>query len=141
MSQSPSADQSVVPVDSIEIQVRVRYAECDPMGVAHHSVYPIWMEIARTDMLRRGGLTYREMEARGIGFVVARMSLRYRKPARYDDELRIRCASLPCAGVKIDHEYEIFRGSELLTSAQTTLVCVDLKTGRPQPIPAGIFGR
>lgn len=139
MSQAPA--DSVVPVGSIDIQVRVRYAECDPMGVVHHSVYPIWMELARTDLLRQGGVSYRELEARGVGFVVARMSLRYRKPARYDDTLRVRCVSLPCAGVKVEHDYEILRDSELLTTAQTTLVCVDLKTGRPQPIPPGIFGR
>src|SRR5690606_391074 len=99
----------------------------------------IWMEIARTELLRRAGMPYRELEASGVGFVVARMSLRYRRPARYDDVLRVRCRSLPVTGVKIEHDYEIYRDNELLTTAQTTLVCVD-GSGRPQPIPEHVFG-
>jgi acyl-CoA thioester hydrolase len=117
----------------------VRYCECDQMGVAHHSVYAIWMEIARTEMLRREGVCYRDLEAAGVVFVVARMSLRYRRPARYDDVLTVQCRSLPVTGVKIEHEYAIYRGSDLLTTAQTTLVCVD-RQGRPQPIPEQVFG-
>jgi acyl-CoA thioester hydrolase len=122
-----------------EIAVRVRYAECDPMGVAHHSAYPIWLEIARTDMLRHRGLVYRDLEAQGIFFVVARLSLRYRRPARYDDDLRIRVHLRPSAGVKVEHDYEVWRGDELLASAETTLACVD-REGKLRPVPEGTLG-
>lgn len=122
----------------VEVEVRVRYSECDPMNVAHHSVYPIWMEIARTDLLRRGGTPYRELEERGILFVVARMSLRYHKPARYDDVLKVRCAMKPSAGIKIDHEYRVTRGDDLLTTAETTIVCVN-REGKAQPVPQGLI--
>ena len=134
MTQTPTPP----PRGIIDVEVRVRYTECDPMGVVHHSIYPVWMEIARTDLLRRRGQAYRDLEAAGVFFVVARMSLRYKRPARYDDILRIHCETLPCAGVKVEHTYEIFRGSELLTTAETTLVCVD-RAGKVQPIPPGIM--
>jgi acyl-CoA thioester hydrolase len=123
----------------LEVEVRVRYSECDPMNVAHHSVYPVWMEIARTELLRQRGVAYRELEARGVYFVVARLGVRYRKPARYDDVLRVIVQGLPSAGVKVDHEYEIRRGDELIAAAQTTLVCVD-REGKLQPIPLGALG-
>ncbi len=120
-----------------EIEVRVRYTECDPMNVAHHSVYPVWMEMARTQWLRDRGMPYRELEEQGILFVVARMSLRYRKPARYDDVLVVRVWPVDDPNpsrVKVDQEYEIRRGDELLVTAQTTLVCVD-RQGKPQAMP------
>lgn len=133
---------------SIDIELRVRYPECDPIGVVHHSVYAIWMEIARTDLLRQQGTPYSELEKKGIFFVVARMQIRYRKPARYDDLLRVRATHLPGESIKVEHTYEIRRvsdgqgnsaGDELLADASTTLVCVD-RNGRPQRIPDGTFG-
>ena len=123
------------PITEMTVAVRVRYAECDPMSVAHHSVYPVWLELARTELLRRNGFAYRDLEARGVLFVVARLNLRYHKPARYDDLLAIRVWVKPSAGVKVEHEYEIRRGDELLATAQTTLVCVD-RAGKLQPAPA-----
>ncbi|MCE9591879.1 MAG: acyl-CoA thioesterase [Planctomycetes bacterium] len=131
------ADANPAPGASFEIEVRVRYCECDPMNVAHHSVYPVWMEIARTEMLRKAGVAYRELEDRGVFFVVARMSLKYRRPARYDDLLTIRAELLPSAGVKVEHTYEIRRGGELLATAETTLVCVD-RAGKVQPVPGWV---
>ncbi len=122
----------------ITVRVRVRYAECDPMNVAHHSVYPVWLEIARTELLREQGLAYRDLEASGVLLVVARMNLRYKKPALYDDEITVRCIVLPSAGVKIEHAYEVHREGVLLATAETTLVCVD-KTGKMHPVPASLL--
>ena len=121
--------------NELAIDVRVRYVECDPMNVAHHGAYPIWLEIARTELLREQGVSYRELDAQGIYFVVARMNLRYRRPAHYDDVLRVQVETLPTAGVKLEHRYEVRRGEELITTAETTLVCVD-GAGKPQPVPA-----
>ncbi|MCC5831204.1 MAG: acyl-CoA thioesterase [Phycisphaeraceae bacterium] len=116
------------------IDVRVRYAECDAQGFAHHSVYPIWMEMARTELLRQVGRDYRTMESEGVWFVVGRMQLRYRKPARYDDVVRIEVQTVRGGGSLIDHTYRILRGEELLTEASTTLVCIR-PDGKPQRIP------
>ncbi len=124
-----------------DVQVRVRYHECDPMNVAHHAVYPVWLEMARTELLRQRGMAYRDCEAAGIYFVVARMSLKYRRPARYDDLLRVTVMARPSAGVKVEHDYEIRRADddELLTTASTTLVCVD-RDGKARSIPPGVLG-
>jgi len=125
-----------------EIRLRVRYCECDPMGVVHHSVHPIWLEIARTEVLRKGGISYREMEAAGVFLVVAHMSLDYRRPARYDDEIMVKCRVTGTGRAKLEHAYEVWRnvgadgvGGELVAEARTVLACVGAD-GRPRPLPA-----
>ena len=75
------------PLATHDTEIRVRYPECDPMGVAHHATYPIWFEIGRTEMLRARGGNYRLLEAEGVFLAVVRLEVRYRRPARYDDLL------------------------------------------------------
>jgi acyl-CoA thioester hydrolase len=123
-----------VPICGV-IEVRVRYPECDPMGVAHHAVFPIWFEIGRTELLRQRGGNYRELEAEGIFFAVARLSAHYRRPARYDDQLTLRTTITATGRASIDHAYELYRGNELLATATTTIVCLD-RDGRPRELPA-----
>lgn len=120
------------------VPIRVRYTECDPMRVAHHASYPVWMEIARTELLREQGACYRDCEEAGVFFVVARMSIRYRRPAKYDDQIVVHVTGLPCAGVKVEHTYEIRRGDELLATAETTLVCTNTE-GKAVPVPPGLL--
>lgn len=127
----PRPTQTVVPI-------RVRYCECDPMRVAHHASYPVWMEIARTELLREQGACYRDCEERGVFFVVARIGLRYRKPAKYDDTIEVHVTGLPTAGVKVEHRYQIRRDGELLATAETTLVCVDARS-KAVPVPEGLL--
>ena len=124
--------------DSVTVPLRVRYVECDPMNIAHHSTYPVWMEIGRTELLRAQGANYADCEKNGIFFAVARLSIRYKKPARYDDELELRVVGLPCEGVKVDHRYKLYRGDELLMTAETTLVCVTSE-GKAVPVPEGLL--
>lgn len=119
--------------------IRVRYVECDPMNLAHHSAYPVWLEMARTELLREQGYSYRDLEREGVFFVVVRLSVRYRQPARYDDEIEVAVEALPSAGVKIEHRYEIRRGDTLLATAETTVACVDGE-GRLRPVPAELAG-
>jgi len=110
------------------------------MNVAHHSVYPVWLEVARTELLRQQGGAYRELEASGVFLVVAKMNLRYRRPARYDDLLDVWVELQPSAGVKVEHAYEIRRAGELLATAQTTLACVDGQ-GKLRPVPEALLGQ
>ena len=125
----------VISRNEIEIHTRVNYHECDPQNMAHHSRYVIWLENARCEMLRTQSVSYAELEKRGIYFVVARLNLRYRKAARYDDQIRIVIRQTAGTSVKVEHEYAIYRGDELLTEADSTLVCVDA-SGRPRVIPS-----
>ncbi|MEM7624773.1 MAG: thioesterase family protein [Planctomycetota bacterium] len=135
MNAKPS-DTTGLP--EITVPVRVRYQECDPMNVAHHSVYPVWFEIARTELLRSRGQAYRALEEAGVFLVVAKLSIRYRRPAMYDDELTVRAVSLPTVGVKLEHTYEVRRGAELLAKAETTLACVD-REGKLRPVPEDVL--
>jgi len=104
------------------------------MGVAHHSVHPIWFEMGRTELLRAGGGDYRALEAAGVLLAVVRLEVRYRLPARYDDVLQLETRLKEAAHVKIEHEYELRRGREVLAIGATTLACID-RSGRPQPLP------
>ncbi len=120
--------------------VRVRYCECDPMGVAHHASYVAWLEMGRTELLRESGIAYRDLEAEHVFLVITRLELKYKSPARYDDEVTIITKVSGGGRARIDHEYEIRRiapgedRGELLATALTTLACVD-QNGRPQPLP------
>jgi len=120
------------------MEIRVRYCECDPMGVVHHTVYPVWFEMGRTELLRGTGRTYRDMEEAGIFLAVVRMQVAYRRPARYDDLLRLETTLSSVGHVKIEHTYELHRGEELLCTGSTTLACLD-REGRARALPEGIF--
>ncbi|MEX2215277.1 MAG: thioesterase family protein [Phycisphaeraceae bacterium] len=125
-------------IEEITVETRVRYAECDAQRVAHHSVFPVWMEMARTELLRANGVSYRECEDSGVYFVVVRLSISYRRPAVYDDMLSIDVKTTNVGRVKLEHEYVFKRGDEVLATAATTLACVD-RLGRPMAMPEGFL--
>jgi acyl-CoA thioester hydrolase len=124
-------------VRSMTIPVRVRYAECDPMGLVHHSVYPIWFELARTELLRASGVAYAELEKAGTLIVVVKLEVNYKRPARYDDVLDVTATVTKVGGVRIEHTYEVRRGQELLCIGGTTLACLD-RDGRLTGVPASL---
>src|SRR4051812_31944029 len=117
-----------------EIEFRVRYKETDSMGIVHHSNYLTWFEMGRTEMLRANGGDYRQMEAEGQFLVIVRAECRFRRPARYDDLLRLRTSLTQVTAAKIEHDYELFRGEDLLAQGHTLLACVD-REGVPQRVP------
>lgn len=117
------------------IQLRVRYAECDPQNVAHHGSYAAWFELARTELLREQGVIYRDLESQGLYFVVARLNIRYQKPARYDDLLDIEVTTTRCAASLVEHRYEVRLDGQTLTKAESTLVMIDGQ-GKPTRIPS-----
>jgi acyl-CoA thioester hydrolase len=117
-----------------EIEFRVRYQETDAMGVVHHANYLTWFEMGRTEMLRARGGSYRQMEERGQFLVIVRVECKYRRPARYDDWLRLRTILRRVSAAKIEHDYELYREAELLAEGHTVLACVD-RDGVPQRIP------
>jgi acyl-CoA thioester hydrolase len=116
------------------ITIRVRYTECDPMGVAHHTAYPVWFEMGRTELLRQNGGNYRELETEGFFLAVVALEVRYRRPARYDDLLELETRITKIGVAKVCHEYKLLRQGELLATATTTLACLD-SNGRPCHLP------
>lgn len=125
------------PLATHDTEIRVRYPECDPMGVAHHATYPIWFELGRTEMLRARGGNYRDLEREGVFLAVVRLEVRYRRPARYDDLLTLRTELRLAGPVKIEHSYSLFRDGELLAEASTTLACLD-RDGRARVLPQSL---
>ena len=123
------------------------------MGVAHHASYIPWLEIGRTELLRESGVAYTQLEAAGLFLVITRLEVRYRRPARYDDQLDIITSVTGSSRVKIEHTYEVRlveraaadlarlrdTGEDLLATAATTLASVD-GSGRVIPLPEWLTG-
>ena len=109
------------------VELRVRYAETDQMGVAYHTHYLVWCEVARTDHMRQRGVTYRELEGQGLRLAVVEAGVRYRQPARYDDLLSVRCWVREVASRRVVFGYAIARPADgaLLATAQTALIALD----------------
>jgi acyl-CoA thioester hydrolase len=110
-----------------ETLVRVNYSETDQMGVVYHARYLVWLDIARTEHLRRSGMSYRELEASGLRLAVSEAAIRYRQPARYDDPIRIRCWVREVASRRVDFGYAVEHGDDgrLLATASTSLIALD----------------
>jgi acyl-CoA thioester hydrolase len=110
-----------------EIVVRVNYSETDQMGVVYHARYLVWLDIARTEHLRHSGMTYRDLEAAGLRLVVGQAALRYRRPARYDDPVRVRCWVRALQSRRVDFGYALEHAEDgrLLATAFTSLLTLD----------------
>jgi len=110
-----------------ETLVRVNYSETDQMGVAYHARYLVWLDVARCEHLRGTGLSYRELEASGLRLVVGEAAIRYRRPARYDDQLRIRCWVREVASRRVVFGYAVENAETglLLATATVSLLPLD----------------
>jgi len=111
-----------------EARVRVRYAETDQMGVVYHSNYLIWFEVGRVELIRQLGLNYKQMEEEGCGIAVVDVHVRYKAPARYDDELMIETRLLAARGAVVKFGYRILRITDglLLCEGETMHVVVGM---------------
>ncbi len=109
-----------------ETTLRVRYAETDQMAVVYHSNYLIWFEVGRVELLRKLGFTYVEMEQDGLNLPVVEARCRYKHPARYDDEILVRCHLAQMRPSLLRFHYEIIRKADgrLLSEGETTHVVV-----------------
>jgi acyl-CoA thioester hydrolase len=107
------------------------------MGVVYYANYLVWFEVARTDLLRNAGWTYREMEEAGFALPVIEAHCAYQRPARYDDELDIEATGSPLSGVRVRFDYRVVRatGAVLLATGHTVHASLD-PAGRPRRLPA-----
>ncbi|MDB4786521.1 MAG: thioesterase family protein [Planctomycetaceae bacterium] len=119
---------------SHKLAVRVRYSETDAMGYLHHSNHAVYFEIGRTELFRAQGGNYRRMEELGLFFVVVQLNIKFRLPARYDDELTLFTTLDQTGAVKLVHSYRLMRDEDLIAEANSTLACVDVN-GQVQMIP------
>lgn len=115
-----------------QIEIRVRYSETDQMRVVYHGNYAQYFEVGRVEWLRNKGISYKWMEENGIMLPVVSLTMNYKKPARYDELLTLKTILKKQASVRIEFDYELYNeNKELLTTGNSVLVFVDMKTGRP----------
>lgn len=122
------------------INVQVRYAETDMMGVVYHGNYLPWFEVGRTTLLKENGVSYRQLEEEGYRLPVLEVGVKYQRPAVYDDTVTIITRLLELPALRIHLEYEVRRGEELLATGFTTHAFIN-RQGQPVRPPAGFARR
>ena len=123
-------------VQECTIPIVPRYAETDQAGVVHHTVYPVWFEMGRTELLRANGLAYSNLEKAGVYFVVVELTAKYRRPALYDETLDLTTACTRITSARVEHTYTLKRPSTglILCEGTSILACVDTQ-GKPRRMP------
>jgi acyl-CoA thioester hydrolase len=119
--------------------LRVRYAETDQMGVVYYANYFVWFEVARTDLIRSLGWSYREMEEAGFILPVIEATCQYRRPSRYDDELEIRTTGRVTTPVRVEFDYEVvMKGQQEPIATGRTRHAAVTPDGKPCRLPSRI---
>ena len=119
----------------VSIEVEVRYAETDRMGVVHHANYLVWFELARTRLCLESGHHYAEIEDLGYYLVVTRTEARYLKGATYGDVVTVACWIDRLSSRGLRFAYEVRRDDERLVTGATEHVWVERASGRFCRIP------
>jgi acyl-CoA thioester hydrolase len=119
-----------------QFRLRVRFAETDQMGIAHHSSYVVWMEAARVEWLRERGMSYRQWEEEGVSLAVSGIELEYRTSSQFDDELLIDTKLIEAKSRRFKFEYKVMRESDtvMIARGSSTHTPMD-KTGKAIRLP------
>jgi acyl-CoA thioester hydrolase len=116
-------------------EVKVRFAETDAQGIAHHAVYLVWFEVARIEYLARFRGGYQELQAEGVEALTLDASVSFRAPARFDDRLVISARCSDVRGARFRFDYRVDRDGELIADGSTGHACADARTLRPTRVP------
>jgi acyl-CoA thioester hydrolase len=125
----------------VETTHRVNYSEVDQMGVVYHANYLVWLDVARCELLRRAGMSYKELEEeRGFFLAVSEVRLRYKRAVRYDDLLRVRCWVREVGSRKVAFGYAVEHAerNELLATAVVELMSLS-RDFTPARLPAELI--
>jgi len=125
-----------LPPRHVDVEVEVRYAETDQMGVVHHANYLVWFELARTRLCLEAGFHYAEIEKRGLLLLVTGVQLSYRLPARYGERVTSSCWVERVGSRGVTFGYRVSRGEDLLATGSTEHIWVDATSRRPTRFPA-----
>jgi acyl-CoA thioester hydrolase len=116
-------------------EVKVRFAETDAQGIAHHAVYLVWFEVARIEYLARFRGGYPELQAEGVEALTLDASVSFRAPACFDDRLVISARCSDVRGARFRFDYRVDRDGELIADGSTGHACADARTLRPTRVP------
>jgi acyl-CoA thioester hydrolase len=118
------------------VRLRVRYAETDQMGVVHHAVYPVWFEAARSELARAVGLPYSDWERQGVWLMLSDLHCRYRRPARYDEDVTVWVHVAEVASRRVTFAYRVTGpDGQVLAEGETRHLTVSSGTARPTVLP------
>lgn len=131
---SPKKHAGPQPVEH-KVDLEVRYAETDQMGVVHHAEYVVWFEVARTHLCEKSGFHYADIEKLGYFLMVTGVHLSYRRAAHYGETAQVTCHIERMASRGITFAYEVTHQSELLVRGTTEHVWVNRQSGRPCRTP------
>lgn len=122
------------------ITIVPRYNETDQAGLVHHSVYPIWFELGRTELLRVNSVAYKDLEAAGYFFVVAELHVKYRRPAHYDEQLLLETTCGKVTAGRVEHNFKLIRKEDglLLAEGTSVLACVG-RDGSVRRVPEFMY--
>ncbi len=123
-------------IQTHQIEIVPRYCETDQAGVVHHTVYPIWFEMGRTELLRVNGLAYSDLEKSGTFFVVASLAVKYMRPSYYDEKLDLITECTKVTPARVEHSYTLKRRANglILCQGSSILACID-ENGKPRRLP------
>ena len=127
--------------DIVDVDIRVRYAETDQMGVAYYANYRVWFEVGRSEFCRERGFRYADLEALGYKLVVSDVNCRYRNSARYDETVIVRTRLKGANKRMVTFGYQILRKAEeeVIAEGETRHICVDSK-GKTKSLPEKFLG-
>ena len=116
-------------------EIKVRFAETDAQGIAHHASFVVWLEVARVEFLERYAGGYQAIRERGYEALTTEAHVRYHRAAAFGDRLTIEARCVDLRGARFRYEYRITRAGELVAEASTRHAVVDAKTYRPTRVP------
>jgi acyl-CoA thioester hydrolase len=121
---------------SFSVDVRIRFAETDAQGIAHHASFVVWLEVARVAYLEHVAGGYQSIRDRGLEALTTEVFLRYHRAAYFDERLTVwtRCTHL--RGARFRYQYRVERDGELVADGHTAHATVDAATYRPTRVPA-----
>lgn len=126
----------VKPLFSDQIELRVRYAETDQMGIVYYGNYAQYFEVGRVEWLRKLGVSYKSMEEEGLLLPVLSLNVNFKKSARYDDVIKVKTQLVKIPSATIEFDYEITNeAGDILTLGNTVLVFMDINRNRPTRCP------
>lgn len=120
---------------SSKIEIRIRYGETDQMGFCYYGNYAQFLEVARVETLREQGISYKELEEKGILLPVRNYSIKYIAPAKYDDIIQINTEISDIKNSQIIFKYSIYLEQKLIATAYTELVFVSKENHKPLKVP------
>ena len=120
---------------SFSTEVKIRFAETDAQGIAHHAAFVVFLEVARVAYLERYAGGYQAIRDRGVEALTTEVSLRYHQAAYFDERLTIWARCTDVRGARFRYEYRVARNGELVAEGHTSHAVVDRATHRPTRVP------